>query len=366
MRLLPFVLLFAACSDPVALHDQYDQSIGPLFGAPEDALASPYQVGVTFDIELIGRDALVTDLTLVSSDEDVLSVLEMRTEADAGSVQRFARVQTTGSGTADLQIRQDARTRHTATIEVMTPDRVVLAPLQRVVSVPQDVTVISDLWVDRIDVLAGSEAEFELLPMAGDELLTGGIAPELALPNGVAEAGQYRTDNEFDVVSISPAVGADTLTLTYPGQTFTAEVEGHEEAGPIDLLCIETAAQADEFGGNYGCVATAQTTDGEPLFGLFPEWLLVLEDGTTTPLDDQQLQPADILSYQPAEDSNGDGPEVRIAFAGQTDTERVFGPMQNIELQNSNTRTACSAVSPLTLWLAGPALLLLGLRRRRD
>jgi hypothetical protein len=72
------------------------------------------------------------------------------------------------------------------------------------------------------------------------------------------------------------------------------------------------------------------------------------------------------MTYQVAEDATGDGPEIQIEVDGLTDSEQAFGPVQSAELQNSNAMTACSAISPWSLWLAGPALLLLGLRRRRD
>ncbi len=365
MRLLPFVLLFAACSNPVALQDQYDQSIGPLFSAPEDGLSSPYQVGVSFEIELVGRDALVAELNLVSSDEEVLSVLQMRTETNEGSLRRFAQVQTMGAGTVDLEVRQGERRRHTATIDIMEPDRVALAPIQRLVALTGDDTPDQAPMVERMDVLVSSEAEFELRPMAGDQELTGAVSPTLDLPNGRAQAGQYRTDDEFDVVLISPGQGVATLTLTYPGQTFTADVEGHNEVGDVDLRCVEDESQADQFGG-FACIATAETAAGQPLFGVFPAWNEVAEDGTTSPLDTDRLLPADILTYQVVNDSDAAGPEIRIDVAGLSDTERAFGPIDTFDLDNSNNVTACSVLSPYSLWLAGPALLLLGLRRRRD
>ncbi|MFT6145853.1 MAG: hypothetical protein ACJAZO_003603 [Myxococcota bacterium] len=335
-----------------------------LFSAPEDGLASPYQVGARFDIQGVGRNNLVTQLTLVSSDPDIFSVVERRTETDANTQQRYAVVQTNGAGTADLEVRQGNRIRHSATIEVMTPDRIVLAPIQRLIVTLEDETLEEEPTVDCMDVLVGNEAEFERHPMAGDLQLSGAVLPDFTLPNGQAEAGRHRTDDEFDVVLIAAGEGVTPLTLTYPGQTFTADVEGHTQVGAVDLRCVEDQALAHNFGG-FGCIATAETITGQPLFGVFPQWSQVDEDGTATPLDADALLPADILTYQIAEGSNETGPEIRIAVGELTDSEPTFGPLSGVDFDNSNTVTACSSLSPWSLWLAGPALPLLGLCRRR-
>ena len=116
----------------------------------------------------------------------------------------------------------------------------------------------------------------------------------------------------------------------------------------------ETVSLEELQGAASRRIAEATATDGEILYGVFPEWTT---NGTG------MGGAGEFLEYGIAE--NTQSMSVMVQYGAFEREATVVAQPGTVEVRNSNDITTCSHASPGALWLAAPGLLLLGLRRRR-